>query len=322
MQTTFESLMQTPPSTVGRVGTPDLLSVNTPTPVGPRRGTQSVKWCFTLNNYSESDELSLRQLGWDANTKYLVFGREVAETGTPHLQCFLWLNRARRFHIVLRSLPTGVHLESANGTAWEAAHYCWKEEDYEEFGTRPPESHSRGSRGGQRNAERYQEAWDAAVQGRLEDIPIDLRIKHYSTFKNIMKDNMITPAPLTTCAGLWIHGATGTGKSHSVITQHPDRYIKPLNKWWDGYQGQETVHLDELDPSHSTWISAYLKKWADKWPFDAEIKGGALQIRPQLVVVTSNYKIDDMGFPDGCLDAIKRRFREVEKFRDQEIFVR
>lgn len=94
-----------------------------------------------------------------------------------------------------------------------------------------------------------------------------------------------------------------------------------MNKWWDGYQGEDVVHIDEIDESHTVWIAPYLKKWADKWPFDAEVKGGALCLRPKLVVVTSNYKIEDMGFKDADLPAILRRFRQVEKFTGQDLIV-
>lgn len=94
-----------------------------------------------------------------------------------------------------------------------------------------------------------------------------------------------------------------------------------MNKWWDGYQNEDVVHLDEIDESHVCWIPAYLKKWADKWPFDAEVKGGAICIRPKLIVITSNYSLEEIGFKEKDLPALRRRFRVVEKFRDQDILV-
>jgi len=160
-----------------------------------------------------------------------------------------------------------------------------------------------------------------AQEGRLEEIDADHFVQYYSTLNRIMKDSMKKPEPCSTVTGLWIHGSTGTGKTHSVVTQHPDRYIKPLNKWWDGYQGEDVVHIDEISPEHTKWIAPYLKKWADKWPFDAEVKGGAKQLRPKLIVVTSNYTLEEMGFNENDYPALQRRFRQVQKFRDQEIFV-
>lgn len=155
----------------------------------------------------------------------------------------------------------------------------------------------------------------------LDEIPPELFIRYYSTFLRIRKDYMTPPDPLDVTCGLWIWGATGTGKSHSVITQHPGRYIKLINKWWDGYQGQEVVHIDEICPDHTQWMAYFLKLWCDKWPFAAEVKGGAIQIRPKLIVITSNYTPQQMGFREEDYPALARRMRVVQKFKDQDIIV-
>jgi len=161
-----------------------------------------------------------------------------------------------------------------------------------------------------------------AQEGNFEEIAPDHYVKYYATLHRIAKDCMKKPEPLEIVCGLWIHGATGSGKTHAVVTQHPNRYIKPLNKWWDGYQNEDVVHIDEICPEHAKWIASFLKLWGDKWPFAAEVKGGAKQIRPKLVVITSNYTIEQMNFSENDLPAIIRRYRQVEKFRDQDIFVR
>lgn len=179
----------------------------------------------------------------------------------------------------------------------------------------------RGHAGGKATAEKWERTKELAIAGNLDEIDSDHYIQFYSTINRIKKDNMKKPEPLQTVSGLWIHGATGTGKTHCVVTQHPDRYIKPLNKWWDGYQEEDVVHIDEICPDQTKWISPFLKKWADKWPFDAEVKGGSKQLRPKLIVITSNYSIEEMLFSQNDLPAIRRRFREVEKFRDQDIIV-
>ena len=59
---------------------------------------------FTHNNYTDTsleDEISC---------KYIVYGREVGESGTPHLQGFLSFSCGRTLSAAIKSLP-GCHVE-------------------------------------------------------------------------------------------------------------------------------------------------------------------------------------------------------------------
>lgn len=132
-------------------------------------------------------------------------------------------------------------------------------------------------------------------------------IQHYSSVRNIAKDFMQDVADLNYLPGLWIHGKAGCGKSRMARKYYPGAYLKNVNKWWDGYKGEDYVIIDDWDPSHDK-VKYHLKIWADRYAFTAEIKGGAIKIRPKWIIITSQYHPYECFTDIQTFDAIKRRF--------------
>lgn len=63
-------------------------------------------------------------------------------------------------------------------------------------------------------------------------------------------------------------------------------YIKnPRTKWWDGYQGEANVIIDEFRGSIDV---SYLLRWLDRYPCSVEKKGGSLPLRATNFWITSN----------------------------------
>jgi len=235
--------------------------------------------------------------------KYLIYGREVGELGTPHLQGYIVFNSPRSFNAV-KNICVRCHWEVAKGDSESNREYCSKENDYVEVGLMPMSQ----KRKGEANAERWSEAKKAAIEGRLEDVPDDIFVQYYRTLKEIKKDYMMKPLDLEFIENYWIWGKPGCGKSRSARERFPEFYPKMMNKWWDGYQGEENVLMDDFELDGKV-LGHHLKIWADRYAFIGENKGGAIQIRPRRIIVTSNYSPDMIfGEDREMLAAVLRRF--------------
>ena len=83
------------------------------------------------------------------------------------------------------------------------------------------------------------------------------------------------------------------------------------NKWWDGYDNEEVVIMEDFNMEQAKHLAHHLKIWADHYPFMAERKGGSMLIRPKKIIVTSNYHPEEAFGEDktGSLEPIMRRFK-------------
>lgn len=97
-------------------------------------------FCFTINNYAPTTEQSLKD-HLQCVCKYIVWGREVGEEGTPHLQGFAMLKKPYRFKRLKKLFADKVgcnpHIEKTRGTPIQAADYCKKDGHVYEHGTPP-----------------------------------------------------------------------------------------------------------------------------------------------------------------------------------------
>lgn len=291
---------------------------------GAAANQMATRWCFTLNNPTEAEEHALiANIGhFDREGKpdeqnpfnYIIFEKEhtAPGSGTPHLQGFFKLKQQKQLKWIRRHIPglERAHLEVARGTDEQNRIYCTKEGIWvQEGGIYRKTKNAKGVwddirdliEGGATAAEIRREypaqfmsrmagitQWILEIQAQIDSRPVDGDLKE----KNI-----------------WVWGPPGTGKSRWAHGLPGAKYMKLANKWWDGYNGQPVVIMEDLDPTRCQALAQHLKIWADRYPFTAEVKGGHRPIRPEFnLVVTSNYH------PDSCFQhpedaaAIRRRF--------------
>lgn len=279
---------------------------------------RSRAFCFTWNNFPDDYETILDAIP----ARYILAGEELAPTtGTPHLQGYVYFQHGKTIASARTALG-GCHVLRANGSHQQNIAYCRKTrpDDPEpnanvyERGAPPVDPHQRG----EAEQDRWELAWASAIGGNLDEIPADIRIRQYSTLLKIGRDYMPPVDRLPAPCGVWVHGNAGSGKTRAVLDAFPEAYPKPRTRWWDGYQGEEVVYIDDVD-NFDVRLGGSLKLWADAYPFIAENKGSSLKIRPRKVIVTSQYTIEEIWQDEQTRSALLRRFVVKEKILGEEI---
>lgn len=258
----------------------------------------------------------LKDLHEKTKARYTVGQLEKGgETGAIHIQFFLNFEKPTRIGAITKHDKT-IHCEKVlvnNG----ADTYCMKEETRIEgpieFGTKPVKRNNKVD---------WNQVWENAKNGDLDKIPPSIRVVHYNKIKAITKDHMKFNDS-DHLRGVWIYGPSGSGKSRWVreqaVKHQATLYPKLCNKWWDGYQGEQLVVMDDLMPEHKV-LNQQLKIWADRYDCILETKGGAVHAKYQWFIVTSQYKPEEIFTGDDRdLEAILRRFQifnigDIDKF--------
>lgn len=100
-------------------------------------------WCFTINNWTQEEWDHAASHAEAENTKvsYLVMGKEgkpdpkLKKQATPHIQGYVELKNSYRMSWLKDNIiGKRAHVEKRMGTAEEAADYCKKEGDFQEWG--------------------------------------------------------------------------------------------------------------------------------------------------------------------------------------------
>jgi len=275
--------------------------------------SRSRSFVFTLNNYTEEDVQKL--LGYEC--KYVCFGKEVGESGTPHLQGYISFKDPRTLK-TLKKVDSKAHWEVAKGLPSQAIDYCRKEGSFFEAGVIPLDPVAKGL--GEKR--RWEEAFSAVSENRLEDVPKDIlcvRLKSIEYAVSRVNESKRQLFNLEALDNEWRWGDPQSGKSEGARFENPDHYLKlARSKWFDGYNFESVVIIEDIDPE-SAKTAQFLKTLADVYVVPVEVKGGTLKIRPKRVIVTSNYHPRDI-FVGVDLEAIERRFK-VLKFTHDPLFV-
>lgn len=291
--------------------------------------SRSRAFCFTWNNYPPNAEETLRGAFERRAFRYCLCGREKApETGTPHLQGVIYFDNARTFtgcrSFFERLGGNGVHIERMHGTLEQSIAYCSKEGDYFSFGKAPKDAGARNL-AGKREKERWAAIRAACEAQQYDELPDDFVCRYPGNPFRIFWLSQLTKKPVVRdeLKNYWIWGESGTGKSRSVRTWAAEKqlsiYHKDRTKWWDLYSGEDVVLIEEFGPEEAKALGQYLKQWTDHYPFPAEGKSASSRlVRPPIVIVTSNFMIEELFPLSRDYEPLLRRFVVFYFSKDKE----
>lgn len=114
------------------------------------QGPKAKQWCFTLNNYTQEDVDRLSATNPDGSSTlrgvtYILFGREVGESGTPHLQGTVCFSH-RKYRSGAIAVIGQAHFEVTRSLD-ASIRYCKKEDENPiEIGVPPKQPTQKGDK--------------------------------------------------------------------------------------------------------------------------------------------------------------------------------
>lgn len=229
-------------------------------------------WTFTINNYTD---LHIKIFdNWECS--YVIYGKEVGESGTPHLQGYIIFKRAYRLAQLHKLVPEA-HWEVALTT--DAMNYCMKDGNFTIRDNRKQ---------GKRN-DITDFIQDISTRGLVDSIPdhAETFVKYHSGFEKYVRYTQ-RAAPRDAPRIFWLYGETGVGKTFIVHDICSDLWSNSGDlRWFDGYIDQREALFDDFRADHCPW--SFLLRLLDRYPFKVPVKGGFAQWVPQIIFITAPY---------------------------------
>lgn len=210
----------------------------------------------------------------------MIVGKEIAPTTkTPHYQGYVRLKNAMTFH-TLQKFLTRARICVAGGNDFQNQKYCSEDGNLLfEYG----EPTEQGKRNDIRDLAQLIKSNQVSQVDVMFDYP-ELYMK-YSRSIEKMFNAMLKPRD-TVPQVHWRWGLAGTGKTRYCIETHPSHYVKDGTMWWDGYQQQEAIIIDDFD---NAIPYRTLLRMLDRYVYQGQVKGGYVQINSPYIYITCEH---------------------------------
>lgn len=270
---------------------------------------QSRNWCFTDFELLEWETI------YNENKdiiRYICWGEEVCpKTKKKHIQGWIQFRNKKRMGGIKRMCRSKkLHLESCYGSEYSNDKYCKKAGEF----TTKGKFKSQGQRSDLEQISR--ELMDGST---LNDVALnhpEKWIQYGNGFKSLKKEIDQSTSKKFRKIHTYIYtGKTGTGKTRLATEEHKNAFL--INgfalDWWDGYNGEETLIIDEY--ANDVKITVLLKL-LDGYQMRLPVKGSFTYAKWKRVIITTNLSWDDIhpNAKQAHKDALERRIHKVCTF--------
>jgi len=272
------------------------------------------RWCFTF--YPDNPE---DMPGLHPSMDYMIYGWETCPTtGRPHLQGYVEFSAPRTQSHCQGILPCSWIL--CDGNQQQNINYCRKEGDFVEFG----EKKNQGKRTD------LLAVREAITEGATTT---ELWENHFSNMVRYHRgiaiyQSLRIPERSWQTFFILIVGPAGRGKSHTALAlakgfSEPIFHVpetKGSGLYFDGYQGQSIVLLDEMDGGRMK--PTLFNTLINSLPCTVPVHGSAnVNWCPRFVIATSNYhpRYWWRGRTSAQLQQTLRRVHWIWNFCDRKV---
>lgn len=249
--------------------------------------------CITCNNPTSSAEDVLSRAEASEACTFLVFQKEVGESGTPHYQGYAEFSRSVRFSHISRIFGSSCHVEARRGSQAQAIEYCQKGDSREDGPWQYGEPKSGGS-GTRTDLVSFKDRVKSGAKLRdLIESHTSVVARYPRFYHTLRMQYCITPRDEFRVVLLF--GPPRCGKTRRVYSIVPlgELYSSPVmgsGFWLDGYSGEPSVLIDDFGGGRSKISRTSLLRLLDRYPVKAPVKGGFTVWNPEVVYITTNLK--------------------------------
>lgn len=242
----------------------------------------------------------------------------------PHLQAYAYWESPKTFTQIQGFCQEGTHIEPRKGTHHQAMEYVAKDDTRIagpfSIGTEP-------AQGKRSDLDRVKELIDNG------STMLEVVNEHFGAFVCYSKGfekykRLLVPQQRNWKTEVFYYfGPPGTGKTHEVYKRegYENVYSKPRDTqnggpWFDGYDGQEVILLDDF---YSALPYSFLLNLLDAYPLLANTKGSMVNLIPKRIYITFNIPLEEQYRNKRAeIAALERRVENIVEFtRERTNFI-